>query len=143
MIVHLTADLMLASTVREAAQTAGRPAILIRSLPELSQQLAKGSLSNLNPPLAGSIHGGSQTFAQPAASFPALLVCVDLQTAGLDLSELGQIAASQKNVRFVLYAQHVQDERIEEARQKVPGADVISRGQFFRNVARLIGPVNG
>lgn len=113
MIVHITNDLMMSGTVRSEAATSNAAVRFVQSSAQIEEALATQSVR---------------------------LIFVDLQMPGLDLAafsrEILAIDASSRP-EIVMYAQHVNVEVLENARQSELG-EVMTRGQFVKSVRQIL-----
>lgn len=113
-IVYLTADLLLASRIEQAARQQGVGLSIVRN--------AESALSAV----------GDKT----------RLLLVDLTLSGLDSAPLvSDVRASHPTVQILAYGPHVQTARLEAARQ-AGCHQVLTRGQFDREAAAIISAVN-
>jgi DNA-binding NtrC family response regulator len=111
-VLHIAADLMMSSTVKIAAQKFG---------------LQYSSITN------------PQMLAAKLAGETVCALLIDLQTPGLDLSEISQHMASIAAPRpgVWMYAQHVNEAALDQAKSLNLGV-VMTRGQFNRDVEKII-----
>ncbi len=104
MICMLTRDLMSASTVRAAAENLNQPFQLVQSVDELRTRLEQ--------------------------STPIQAVVVDLQTPGLELSEVATLLQTAKiRPNTIAFAQHVHPQLLQAARDVFD--TVLTRGKFL------------
>lgn len=113
MVCMLSRDLMSASAIRGAAENLKLPFRLVQSLDDLRAAL-RDDVS-------------IQT------------VVIDLQTGGFELADLAAaLQTSQKPVRTIAFAQHVQPQLLKAAREHVD--KVLTRGQFLGAAENWIAP---
>lgn len=113
MIVHITNDLMMSGTVRSDAAASQAVVRFVQSSAQIQEALASQSVR---------------------------LIFVDLQMPGLDLQAFSRaILATDASSRpdVVMYAQHVNVEILENARQSELG-EVMTRGQFVKSVRQIL-----
>ncbi len=115
-VVHFSNDLMMVSTVRSAAVAAGVEFILVGNHEQLNAIGIAHSQQVADVQLFVDLQD-KQLLAEQ--------LCLWVETHRADLS------------RIVLYAQHVNEETLSSARAWGVG-DVITRGQFFRQVGTLV-----
>ncbi len=111
-LIHLSTDLMMSSTVKISA---ARHNIEYMSIPSIQKLAALEVAENV------------------------LAIFVDLQTPGIDIDHLKSHFATQSNDSppVWLYVQHVNEELLAAAKS-IAIATVMTRGQFNRDVDRLI-----
>jgi CheY-like chemotaxis protein len=88
--------------------------------------------------IVGDGLSAAQFFGPDSENSPTVVV-IDLETANLDVAETVQAirAASPSPPRILAYGPHVQEARLEAAR--AAGCDdVLSRGQFHRQMAEIL-----
>ncbi|MEZ6095118.1 MAG: hypothetical protein R3C03_12960 [Pirellulaceae bacterium] len=115
-LFHVSSDLMMASTVRIAAQQANLQYVNVPKFPGLDERIASCT--------------------------DHWALAVDLQTPNIDLDALRDIVernlvADDGDRSVWLYAQHVNEELLARARL-IPGCSVMTRGQFYRQIAGLL-----
>lgn len=114
MILMITRDLMMTSTVSSVARTMDEP------LKTANSVTAAGKLIQSEQPR---------------------LLLVDLQTPALQIAEVASLLQSvvaSDRPRSVAYAQHVNKDLLDEAR-KAGFDQILTRGQMHSNVADVIG----
>lgn len=109
MILLITEDLMMSSTVSSAVRAGGGTFRFVKSVERAKVKLEGNDCE---------------------------LLLVDLQTPGLDFGEL--IAFLAEVNRSVGYAQHVNVELLQHART-LPFDQVITRGQMHAGAAEIVG----
>ena len=111
MIVHVTSGLMATSALSATANQVGVDVKLAMNDRKLMKLLDEG---------------------------PVKLIVVDLQTKGMDVSELvSQVREKAAGVSMIAYAQHVHEDLLAEAQQL--GFDsVMTRGQFTRELPGIV-----
>jgi hypothetical protein len=120
MILYLAADLIWGTKIKGTAESLGLQARPARSLEMLEARLADS---------------------------PVAAIVLDLEKPEEALAMIGRLRGasasdSERSIRIVCWAPHVETERMEQARQA--GADqVMARGAFDHNLPRILMDLSG